>query len=147
MAEILDDQIKNEILQIFEQLNFPAHILFFGRKTDCETCPETRQLVEEVTALSDKLSLAIVDLDVDKATAQQFHVDKAPTIVVAGWENEKSVDYGIRFAGIPSGHEFSTLIHDLVLVSSRDSGLSASARGYLQALTTPVHLQVFVTPT
>jgi alkyl hydroperoxide reductase subunit AhpF len=53
----------------------------------------------------------------------------------------------VRYAGIPSGHEFSSLIQDLILVSGRDSGLSEQTREYLAGLKEPVHLQVFVTPT
>ena len=54
---------------------------------------------------------------------------------------------GIRYAGIPSGHEFSSLIHDLILVSGRDSGLGQETRNFLKSLDSPVLLQVFVTPT
>jgi hypothetical protein len=39
------------------------------------------------------------------------------------------------------------LIHDLVLISGRDSGLSEQTREFLSSLDKPVHLQVFVTPT
>ena len=62
-------------------------------------------------------------------------------------DGDVRTDYGVRFAGIPSGHEFSTLIHDLILVSGRDSGLSPETRAFLKGLEKPVHLQVFVTPT
>ena len=57
------------------------------------------------------------------------------------------MDYGIQYSGIPSGHEFSTLINDILLVSGRDSGLSEQARDFLQKLEKPLHMQVFVTPT
>ncbi|MBP1700991.1 MAG: glutaredoxin-like protein, partial [Chloroflexi bacterium] len=47
----------------------------------------------------------------------------------------------------PSGHEFSSLINTLVVVSNRDSGLDQQTRDFLSKLDKPVHLQVFVTPT
>jgi thioredoxin reductase (NADPH) len=147
MTEILDEQIKSQILKIFEQLNQPVHVLFFGKKINCETCAETRQLAEEVIALSDKLSMTAYDLEDDQVVAQQHRVDKSPTLVIAGAENDLILDYGIRYSGTPSGHEFVAFIHDLVLVSSRDSGLSLTTREFLNTLTSPVNLQVFVTPT
>jgi alkyl hydroperoxide reductase subunit AhpF len=104
-------------------------------------------MVEEVTALSDKIHLSIYDLEDDQAVAGQYKVDKAPGIVIAGREGEQVLDYGIRFTGIPSGHEFSSLIHDMILVSGRDSGLSPQTKEILKGLDKPVHLQVFVTPT
>jgi len=71
----------------------------------------------------------------------------APGIVIAGNEGGQITDFGVRMAGIPSGHEFSSLIQDLLLVSGRDSGLSPQTREMLKSVTEPVLLQVFVTPT
>ena len=41
------------------------------------------------------------------------------------------MDYGIRFAGIPSGYEISSLLHAIILVSKRDSGLKPAVRNQL----------------
>jgi glutaredoxin-like protein len=147
MTDLLNEEVKNQVRQVFEQLQEPAQVLFFGRKTECEYCDDTRQLVEEVVDLSDKLELETYDLDDDVAVAGQYRVDKVPGIVIAGRDGDQILDYGIRYAGIPSGHEFSSLIHDLVLVSGRQSGLNQSTRDFLAKLDKPVHLQVFVTPT
>ena len=87
------------------------------------------------------------DLDEDAEIARQYNVDKVPGLVILGRDGEQLLDYGIRYAGIPSGHEFSSLINDLVLVSGRDSGLEQSTRDFLAGLTEPVVLQVYVTPT
>lgn len=145
--KLLNDEILDQINQVFEQLKEPVEILFFGQKEDCEYCDDTLQLIREVVDLSDKLGLQVYDLEEDAGIAQQYKVDKAPGLVLLGRDGDQLLDYGVRFAGIPSGHEFSSLIHDLVLVSGRDSGLGQETRDFLQGLTEPVHLQVFVTPT
>jgi alkyl hydroperoxide reductase subunit AhpF len=147
VEKLLNDQIVRQIQDVFAQLKEPVQVLFFGRKTDCDYCDDTLQLVREVVDVSDKLYLGVYDLDEDAALAQQYGVDKAPGLVIAGRDNDQILDFGIRLAGIPSGHEFSSFIHDLVLVSGRDSGLNQSTREFLEGLTGPVHLQVFVTPT
>lgn len=144
---LLNDDITNQVRTVFAQLKEPVQVLFFGRKAGCEYCDDALQLIQEVVSLSDKLKLAVYDLDEDAEAASQYQVDKAPGMVIAGLDGEKVLDYGIRYAGIASGHEFSSLIHDLVLVSGRDSGLDASTRAFLKSLTQPVQLQVFVTPT
>ena len=147
MANLLNDEVKRQIGEVFSQLQDPVQVLFFGSRSDCEYCEDTRQLVEEVAALSEKLSLSLFDLEDDAEIASQYNVDKAPGIVLAGMENDQVKDYGVRFAGIPSGHEFSSFIHDLVLVSGRDSGLNQRTRDFLANLEQPVLFQVFVTPT
>jgi glutaredoxin-like protein len=147
MTDLLNEEVKDQVRQVFEQLQEPIQVLFFGRKTECEYCDDTRQLVEEVVDLSDKLELEAYDLDDNAGVAEQYKVDKAPGIVIAGRDGDQILDYGIRYAGIPSGHEFSSLVHDLVLVSGRQSGLNQRTRDFLAKLDKPVHLQVFVTPT
>jgi glutaredoxin-like protein len=146
-AKLLNEEIIRQIREVFGQLKEPVQVLFFEKKADCEACADTRQLVEEVVELSDKISLKTYDLEADAAVAQQYGIDKAPALVFAAQEGEEIRDFGIRFYGIPSGHEFSTLVHDLILVSSRDSGLDQQSRDFLASLEQPVHLQVFVTPT
>jgi len=147
MERLLNDDVATQVQNVFEGLQQPVEVLFFGKKMDCDYCDDTRQLVEEVTALSDKLSLSIYDIDEDAALASQYKVDKVPGLVLAGREGDQILDYGVRYAGIPSGHEFSSLINDMILVSGRDSGLSQQTREFLSQLKEPVHLMVYVTPT
>jgi glutaredoxin-like protein len=147
MEKLLNNDIRQQVGEYFQQLKEPVQVIYFGKRTDCEYCDETHQMVDEITSLSDKLELAVYDIEDDQATASQYKVDKAPGIVIAGLDGGQILDYGIRFSGIPSGHEFSSLVHDMILVSGRDSGLSSQTKDYLKALEKPVHLQVFVTPT
>ncbi len=147
VTKLLNDDIITQLEGVFAQLQEPVEVLFFGRSEDCDYCDDTIRLVEEVVALSDKLSLAAYDLDSDAAIAKQYKVDKTPGLVILGRDGSQLLDYGIRYAGIPSGHEFSSLINVIVLVSGRDSELSQETRDFLDNLAEPVLLQVFVTPT
>ena len=147
METLLNDDIKSQVEEAFAQLDNPVEVLFFGQKEDCEYCDQTLQLVEEVTALSDHIHLSQHDVDTNADMAEMYNVDKTPGLVIASRENGQLVDYGVRFAGVPSGHEFSSLIQDIILVSGRDSKLSEQTREMLADLKKPVSLQVFVTPT
>jgi glutaredoxin-like protein len=147
MTEFLNDNVKGQVREALAQMQHPVQVLFFGSKENCDYCNDTRQLVEEVCVLSDKLSLSICDTLSDAAVATQHHVDKTPGLVIAAKDGDEITDFGIRLAGIPAGHEFTSLIQDILLVSSRNSGLSEQTRETLQGLKEPVNLQVFVTPT
>ncbi len=146
---LLNESIQAQVRDVFQELKEPVHVLLFVSqdKSKCPYCDDTRQLLEEVVALSDKLQLTVFDLDEEPAVAENYNVDKAPTLVIAAEGEDGPIDYGVRYAGIPSGHEFSSLIQDLIQVSSRDSGLSQPTRDFLAQLKEPVHLQIFVTPT
>ena len=143
---LLNAEVQRQVQEEFAQLVNPVKLVVFTQEFECQYCSETRELVEEVVALSDKLSVDVVDFVNDKEIVEEFGIDKIPAVaVVAGGEKPK--DYGIRFFGIPSGYEFSTLIEDIVMVSAQESGLSAQTIAELEALTEPLHFQVFVTPT
>jgi glutaredoxin-like protein len=125
----------------------PVKLVMFTQSIECQFCAETRQIVEEIASLSDQISTEIYNFVTDKATAEIYDVDKIPAIAVLRVEDGEDKDYGIRFYGIPSGYEFTTVIEDIVDVSRGDSGLQPKSREAVAGLTEPVHFQVFVTPT
>ncbi len=147
MAKLLNEDVVKQIEEAFAPMKEAVHIMFFGQKEGCSHCADTQQLLEEVAEISEKLSIEVYDLDDDADLAEKFNVDKAPGTVLAAKDGETVSDYGIRYAGIPSGHEFTSLIQDILLVAGRDSGLAQDTRDFLKGLTEPVLLQVFVTPT
>jgi len=146
MEKLLSNQVMRQIQEAFADLKAPVQIVYFGSEENCEYCSETQQLLEEVTALSDRLELKIYDVQKDRELAARFHVTEAPAIVIAAKDGAEVTDLGIQFLGIPSGHEFSTLISDIQMVSKRETGLSEKTREFLRNLDTPLQLQVFVTP-
>jgi len=147
MEKLLNEQVISQIKQAFAQMKEPVQLLFFGSRENCDYCAETRQLLEELATVDEKLGVSAYDLQDDADVAARFNVNKAPVIVIAAKDGDQVIDFGIQYAGIPSGHEFGVLINDILLVSGRDSGLSEAVRDFLQHLEKPLHLQVFVTPT
>ena len=106
------------------------------------TSRETRQLLEEVAALSDLIELRVVDVTAEPETAAASDVTGVPTILIRGPEDGR-----VRMLGLPAGYEFATLIETIIAVSSGETGLDASIIDVLDALPDPVDIQVFVTPT
>ncbi|MBD3225150.1 MAG: glutaredoxin [Caldithrix sp.] len=138
----LQEKDKKYIQDLFSNLSNPVHIRFFTQEIECQYCRETRQILEEVTELSDITDLHIYDFVTDKDAVDRYNIDKIPATIIEG-----QTDFGIRYYGIPSGYEFSSLLEDIVDVSKGDSGLSAQTRQKLKQIEKPQHLQVFVTPT
>jgi len=126
----------------FEQLEKPVKLIYFTQKFECQYCEITREILQELEGLSDKLSLEIYDFVEDKEKVEQYNIDKIPAVVVEGER-----DYGIRYYGIPAGYEFSSLIEDILDVSRGTTSLSEETKKALANLEKPLHIQVFVTPT
>jgi len=139
---LLNDEIAEQVKQELADLAGPVRLVMFTQTFECEYCTETRQLVEEVAQLSDQLTAEIHNFVTDKEKAEELGIDKIPAIAVTG-----AKDYGVRFYGIPSGYEFTSLLHAIRMVATGESELSADGMQLLAGLTEPVHMQVFVTPT
>jgi glutaredoxin-like protein len=147
MGNFLDENITKQIQEVFSSLVNPVEILLFTTEKDCEYCGDTRELMEEVCGLSDKLSLRVVDIDKDAELAKQYHIERSPSIALLADVDGARIDNGIRFSGIPAGHEFSAFIHSIISVSRQEPGISQETQAFLDSLQTPVHLEIFTTPT
>ncbi len=148
METLLSDGVREQVRQLFKDLKYPvALILFTSASQNCEYCEQSHQLLSEVVSLSDLLSLEVYDQEDGAEQAKTYQVERAPGIVIAGKNGAEIIDFGVRYYGIPAGSEFTALIHDLLLVSKRDSGLTQATRQFLHQLAKPINLRVFVTPT
>jgi len=148
MDKLLPQEIVEQVRQVFGQLQHPVAALLFASQQNCDYCAETQQLLSEVAELSPLIEMSVHDIEAEADLAAHYNVTgKAPPIILAAKDGGQITDLGIRFLGLPSGHEFGTLVQDILMISGRDSGLTAATREYLKSLEKPLHLQVFVTPT
>ncbi|HQO06373.1 MAG TPA: thioredoxin family protein [Fervidobacterium sp.] len=117
--------------------------LIFFHEDDCEYCELEGQLLDEVQALSDKILVERYHKDSEKG--REYNVEFAPALIIT---LEDGKDRGVRFYGVPSGHEFGTLIQDIVLFGKNAKPqLSQETIDKLNQLDKPVKISVFVTPT
>jgi glutaredoxin-like protein len=137
----MDQNTQDQVRNLLSGLKNPVKFHLFTHESDCTYCPETRQIVEEVAELSELVSVEIHNVVQEADYAQSLGIDKVPAIAVMG-----ETDYGIRFYGIPSGYEFTSLLESILLVGSGDSELDKNTMAFLDSLDQPLHLQVFVTP-
>lgn len=139
---LLQEKDRTYIKDLFAKLENDVKIVYFTQEIECQYCSETHQILEELSELSEHLKLEVYNFVTDKEVAEKYHIDKIPATVIEGER-----DYGIRYYGIPSGYEFSSVLEDIVDVAKGDSGLSEESKTLLAEITTPLRLQVFVTPT
>lgn len=132
--------LQNDVtLVYFSQHQSPLAIP--GGQT-CMYCKETGELLDEVANLNEHIKVETYDFVKDQEKVQEYGIDKIPAFVVEG-----PASHGMKYFGIPSGYEFSTLIEDIVGAGSDDSGLSQPTKDALAKVTEDLHIQVFVTPT
>jgi len=140
------------IRQLFEQeLDGRVKIDFFSQRfstllvpgrEECATCEATGKLLQELAALSDKVTLTVHELVDEPDEARRLKVDNVPGIVVRG-----PVNRPLRFFGAPGGNEFTNFVETLVVASKSKVDLDADVAKQLKRLKDKVSVTVYVTPT
>jgi len=90
---MLDDSLKAQLQQYLGLLRQPIRLI--ASLDDSETGTDMHQLLETIVSLSDKVTLDTSGNDARK-----------PSFVVA----REGETQGVRFAGLPLGHEFTSLV-------------------------------------
>jgi hypothetical protein len=167
-----EQELKGDVrLVVFAQ---PPTGLYIPGREEPQTGRQTQALMEELAELSDKLHVEIHNPRLEPDVAAAYGVDRSPAVVVEPGTRREPSDGAaagapatpsasgsagaaakpapsgrglVRFFGLPSGYEFTTLLEDVVDVSRGRTRLSEASRAAAAALTAPLHLQVFVTPT
>lgn len=140
---ILSEQHRSRLKsELSQNLTNPVTLTVFTQEFECNYCKETRELVQELASLSDKIRVQIFDLLKDKERTSEYGIDKVPAIVIEGTKKMQA-----KFYGVPAGYEFSTLLKDIVQASRGETELSPATRRTLSTVRAPVHIKVFVTPT
>ena len=138
----LKEKDKEKVANILKGIEKDVKIVMFTQEMECPRCEMTRLMLEEVSGLSDKLSLEVHDFVADADLAKKYGVDKIPATTLFG-----DKDYGIRFYGVPAGYEFNVLIEDILDAGKRNPGLSKEVMTELAKVDQPVHMQVLISPT
>src|SRR5690606_6459281 len=137
------------IKEKFEALVEPVKLVVFTEgairpagQRPCQYCAQVVALSKELAELSDKLEVEVVNFYAERAKVTEYGIQRIPALALVG-----AKDYGIRFYGIPAGFEFSALLETIVDVSRGSSDLSQETLEKLGRIGSPMHIQVFVTPT
>ena len=140
---ILQTKDQAAVRKEFERLSGPVKLVVFSQELVAgELCRQNEQLMKEVAELSDKITVEVLNPQIDRARAEGYGVADVPATVVEG-----ARDYGIRFLGIPAGYEFSNLIDAIIATSRGEAGLSEETKATLATLPGEVEIKVFSTPT
>ena len=126
----------------------PVRLLFFTQALDCETCLQTRQIIDELPPLSDKITVEEVNFVLEGDKAAQYGIDRVPAIVIVSQDDSgHERDSKMRFLGMPAGYEFISLIHAVRLAGGGSSHLSEDSRARVAMVDRPMTVHVFTTPT
>ncbi|AWJ87392.1 alkyl hydroperoxide reductase subunit F (plasmid) [Azospirillum sp. TSH58] len=114
---MLDSNVKGQLKAYFDKITQPIELA--ASLDDGAKSQEMQALLQDIASLSDKITFVRSD---DDARKPSFAITRTGT------------DIGVRFAGLPMGHEFNSLILALLQVGGHPSKESAEVIEQVKAL-------------
>lgn len=139
---IISGAMKRDAGKELLSLRGPVKMLLFTARQECDQCDAAEAQLREMVELNDHLSLEVRFSRAEAGMMARYGVDQVPALVLEGPAGNR-----VRFYGMPGGLEFPSLLEALVEVGAGTAEIAPAARAMLEGSTTPVRLQVFVTPT
>jgi glutaredoxin-like protein len=142
---LLSEQDRETVRRHLAEIAHPVTLLFFTQTIGGpETAAITKQILDELAALSEKITVEEVNFVLEKDRAAQHGIEGVPAIALL----RDGEDTRMRFLGAPAGYEFMSLVEAVILAGSTDSGLTEESRKLVaEHVTGPIDIKVFVTPT
>ena len=141
---LLSDHDRQTLTAHLAPISKPVDLLLFTQTIGgSESGLIARQVVDEVASLHEKITVVEKNFVLDTDDLAKYGVDKAPAVVVLG----DGADTRIRFYGANTGYEFVSLVEAVLLAGTGHLELEPETVASLAAVETPMHIQVFSTPT
>ena len=141
---LLSDADRTTLVQHLAPIGKQVDLLLFTQTFGgSESGLVAKQVLDEVASLHDKIAVVEKNFVLDTEDSAKYKVDKSPAIVVLS----DGADTRMRLYGAPTGYEFVSLVEAVLLAGTGIPELEPETITALAAVTEPLHLQVFTTPT
>ncbi len=124
---MLDDTLKDQLQQYLALLRQPIRLI--ASLDDSETGVDMKNLLETIVGLSDQVTLDTTG-----------HDARQPSFVVA----REGQTTGVRFAGLPLGHEFTSLVLALLWTGGHPPKVEADVIDSIKALEGHFNFEVYM---
>ena len=128
----LEASIKTQLQTYLGMLREPIELV--ASLDDSAAAQEMRELLEEIASMSDKITLT----NGDDARKPSFAVKRAAT------HKDADQSVGVRFAGIPMGHEFTSLVLALLHTGAHPMKLEAEKIAQIAAVEGKFHFETYI---
>jgi NADH-dependent peroxiredoxin subunit F len=124
---MLDDNLKTQLQSYLQNLRQPIQLI--ASLDDSASSAELRELLQDIVGLSDKVSLNESGTDARK-----------PSFVIA----KQGETRGVRFAAIPMGHEFTSLVLALLWTGGHPPKVEPEVIEQIQSLDADMKFEVYM---
>ncbi|MFY8330627.1 FAD-dependent oxidoreductase [Vagococcus carniphilus] len=124
------DAMKEQLKGIFGKLTKSVTLLHVLDASNPKSV-ELASFAKEFSSLSDKMIYRSVDKGEDVALEESIQLTRMPSLAIL---NENDEFTGIKFSGIPSGHELNSLVLAVYNVGSQGQEIDAAVKERIEQL-------------
>lgn len=136
-----DEQVLKQHLSAIEK---PVTLLLFTQAIGgSESGVVTKQVLDEVARLNDKITVVEKNFVLDTEDRSKYGIEMSPAIVVLS----DGADTRMRMYGPPTGYEFVGLVEAILIAGTGTIDLEEETLKLLATVDKPTSIQVFSTPT
>lgn len=105
-SKLLNDELRAQLKGVLERVEKPVTLVSIIDESNAKSL-ELKDLIVDIGALSDKLNVELYKKGENKEIEEKIHADKYPVVALLNEENNYS---GVKFHGVPGGHELNSFI-------------------------------------
>lgn len=141
---LLSSQDEQVLTRHLSAIATPVSLVVFTQTIGgSESGLVAKQVLDEVARLNDKITVVEKSFVLDTDDRDRYGIKRAPAIVVL----RDGEDTRMHFYGAPTGYEFVPLVEAILLAGTGHVELAPETLALVSAVGTPLHIQVFSTPT
>ncbi|MBQ3541538.1 MAG: FAD-dependent oxidoreductase [Oscillospiraceae bacterium] len=131
-GELFTEEMRQQLDTVFTRMERP--LLLKLSLDDRPVSAELEQFITALSALSDKLTVTVVERNASSENAPCIRVCKAD-----------GTETGLAFHGVPSGHEFTSFVLGLYNAAGPGQALDEATREQIAAITNKTDMKILVT--
>ncbi|WP_028856673.1 protein disulfide oxidoreductase [Psychrilyobacter atlanticus] len=139
MSEIFNKEVLNQLKQGLNKIKNPIKIITFI-ESGKPLCDEVVTMMMQLAALNNKIKFVEYDLIKNADLAEKYGIDKVPGTTILASDKPT----GIKFYGIPSGHEINSLLFAVLESSGIVTPLDAKLVDAIKQINKKINIKVFV---
>lgn len=139
-SSLLTDELRSQLKDIFSKVTRKVNIVTFVDE-GVEKSLELRDLVLDLAELSENIQVNVYKKGENRDLESKVNLERIPMLAIL----DESGDYtGVKFSGVPGGHELNSLILSIYNLGGPGQSLDENILSDIKAINKKVNIKVAV---
>lgn len=139
-SKLLTPQLRDQVREIFSGLKKPVEMIMIADPKNPKS-EEMETFLRDFCSLGSQLTLHVYRLGENKEAEEKIQFTRVLSVALL---DENGCYTGVKFSGIPAGHEFNSLVMAVCHAAGKEPPLSEELRKRIEAIEKDVYIQIAV---